>query len=247
MKIQVLQNAEELGKAAADQVAFVIREALKKEHFANIILATGASQFEMLLALAKERDINWSRVRMFHLDEYLGIHESHPASFIKYLKERFVSLVSPLESTFFIQGDVPDINSEIDRLNNLIQQYPIDVAMIGIGENGHLAFNDPPADFETEVPYIIVDLDEDCRRQQLGEGWFPNLEAVPKKAVSMSIRQIMKSKIIICSVPDARKAKAVSAAVTEDISNKIPASILQEHPNVFLYLDTASAKDLPTG
>jgi glucosamine-6-phosphate deaminase len=235
-----------MGLAAANQAALLIREKLEQKPFVNIILATGASQFEMLSALVKATDLDWSRVRMFHLDEYLDRKENHPASFRKYLKERFVDLVAPLKSTFYIQGDAPDIQNEIERLNHLIQQYPIDVAMIGIGENGHLAFNDPPADFETGVPYIIVELDDACRQQQFGEGWFPSLEAVPRQAISMSIKQIMKASSIVCTVPDARKAKAVAAAVTQAISNEIPATILQEHPHTFLYLDRASAKDLPT-
>jgi len=181
---------------------------------------------------------------MFHLDEYVGMDENHPASFRKYLKERFLNLIPPLKAAYFIKGDAPDIEAECKRISQLIQQYPIDVAMIGIGENGHLAFNDPPADFETEIPYIVVNLDKACRKQQLGEGWFPNLDAVPKKAISMSIRQILKAKSIVCSVPDARKAKAVAMAIKGEITNQVPASILREHPQVFLFLDEASAKDL---
>lgn len=234
-----------MGRAASDQAASLIRKALEKQSYANIILATGTSQFQMLSELVKAEGIDWTRVRMFHLDEYIGISTQHPASFRKYLKERFVDLVAPLKSAIFIQGDAPDIQLEMQRLNQLIQQYPIDVAMIGIGENAHLAFNDPPADFETEVPYIVVELDEMCRAQQLGEGWFANLESVPQKAISMSISQIMKAKSIVCSVPDSRKAQAVAACVTQNISNKIPASILQEHPATFLFLDKESAQLLP--
>lgn len=244
MKIQVYQNTEKLGKAAANKAADLIRMTLAKKATANIILATGASQFEMLKELVQAKDIVWSNVRMFHLDEYIGMDNKHPASFRKYLKERFVDLVSPLKATYFIGGDLANITAECERLNQLIQQYPIDVAMIGIGENGHLAFNDPPADFETEVPYIIVELDKACRQQQFGEGWFPSLEAVPKKAISMSIRQILKAKNIICSVPDERKAKAVASAIKGKITNDVPASILKEHSNVFLYLDVASASKL---
>lgn len=241
MKIQILKNAKELGKSAGTQVASLIREALKTQPFANIILATGASQFEMLQHLIQEKEIDWSRIRLFHLDEYIGLKESHKASFRKYLKERFVVKIPALKAAYFIEGDAADINAECNRLNKLIQQYPIDVAMVGIGENGHLAFNDPPADFQTETPYIIVELDEACRKQQLGEGWFENLEAVPKTAISMSVRQIMKAKTIICSVPDARKSKAVAATVDGTVSNEVPASILQKHSNAFLYLDLESA------
>ncbi len=234
-----------MGFAAASQAASLIRQTIKEKSSANIVLATGASQFETLSALVQSKELDWSKVSMFHLDEYIGLGENHPASFRKYLKERFVDLVSPLKSSFFIEGDASDILSEIERLNHLIQQYPIDVALVGIGENGHLAFNDPPADFATEKPYIVVELDEACRRQQLGEGWFPNLEAVPLSAISMSIRQIMRAKSIVCSVPDARKAAAVAAAITKNISNMIPASILQEHPSTYLFLDQAAAKSIP--
>ncbi len=244
MKIQVYQTAEKMGQAAAHQAATLIRKTLAEKATANIILATGASQFEMLRALVQEKDIDWLKVRMFHLDEYIGIKDDHPASFRKYLQERFVNKVAPLKAAYFIQGEAPNLKQECSRINQLIQQHPIDVAMIGIGENGHLAFNDPPADFETAVPYIIVELDEACRKQQLGEGWFPNLSAVPEKAISMSIAQILKAKHIICSVPDERKAQAVAAAIKGRLTPALPASILRQHPNVFLYLDVASAKDL---
>lgn len=233
-----------MGKAAADKAASLIRTTLVEKGTANIILATGASQFEMLKALVQEKDIDWSKVRMFHLDEYIGIKENHPASFRKYLRERFVNKVSLLKAAYFIKGDARDLKQECKRMNQLIQQYPIDVAMIGIGENGHLAFNDPPADFETELSYIVVELDEACRKQQLGEGWFTNLDAVPEKAISMSINQILKAKHIICTVPDERKAQAVAASVNGELTPEVPASILRQHPNVFLYLDVASAKYL---
>ncbi len=210
MEIIISDTKKELGKKAARKGAELIRKAISERGKANIIVATGASQFEMLKELVKE-DINWSKVTGFHLDEYIGISLTHPASFRKYLKERFVDIVS-LKEFHYVNGDI-DPAGECTRLGELISKQPIDVAFIGIGENGHLAFNDPPADFETEEPYLVVTLDEICRRQQLGEGWFPAFEDVPKKAISMSIKQIMKSKAIICSVPDARKAKAVKGAV----------------------------------
>ena len=170
MKISIHRNVKELGKAASDKAASIIKETLSSQSYANIILATGTSQFEMLSALVNASDIDWARVRMFHLDEYIGIDKKHRASFRKYLQERFVDKVGPLKSTIFIEGDGPSIQKELDRLNSQIEEHPIDVAMVGIGENAHLAFNDPPADFETEVPYLVVDLDEACRSQQLGEG-----------------------------------------------------------------------------
>lgn len=240
MEIIIAENKEELGKKAAAEGAELVKKAIGEKGFANIIVATGASQFEMLSELVKE-NIDWSVVTGFHLDEYIGVDETHPASFRKYLKERFVSLV-PLKEFHYVNGN--EAENECKRLGEIISQHPIDVAFVGIGENGHLAFNDPPADFETEEPYLVVNLDENCRKQQLGEGWFPNLEAVPKQAISMSVKQIMKSKHIICSVPDERKADAVRNTIVCDVTPIVPASVLQDHPSAWLFLDKASASKL---
>lgn len=238
MEIVISETKQELGKKAALNGAEFIRKAILERGKANIIVATGASQFEMLNELVKE-DIDWTVVTAFHLDEYIGITETHPASFRKYLKERFVDIVSPMVFNY-VNGET-DPYQECVRLGKLISKHPIDVAFVGIGENGHLAFNDPPADFETEQAYLVVTLDQECRRQQMGEGWFPTLNDVPKKAISMSIRQIMKSKAIICSVPDQRKAEAVKKTVEGTISPLIPASIMRNHEAVWLYLDKDSA------
>ncbi|PIF05785.1 MAG: glucosamine-6-phosphate deaminase [Draconibacterium sp.] len=240
MKIIVAENKRELGKQAAIKGADLIRKAIEQRGEANIIVATGASQFEMLEELVKEK-IDWSVVTGFHLDEYVGIDELHPASFRKYLKERFVDLV-PLKKFHYINGN--GVEEECKRLGEVINRHPIDVAFVGIGENGHLAFNDPPADFETQEPYIAVNLDDDCRRQQLGEGWFATFDNVPQQAISMSVRQIMKSKHIICSVPDKRKAEAVKNTLNEKVSPQVPASVLQQHEAVWLFLDKASASGL---
>lgn len=233
-----------MGRQAAADGATLIREAIDKQGKATIIVATGASQFEMLSALIEEADIDWSKVTGFHLDEYTGMPISHPASFRKYLKERFVDKIS-IGKFNYVNGEGLDGNGDVaaecERLDKLISEQTVDVAFVGIGENGHLAFNDPPADFETEKPYLIVDLDDACRKQQLGEGWFPTFEDVPSRAVSMSIRQIMKSKHIVCTVPDERKAKAVQKTVEGPISNEVPASILQQHPAMILYLDEPAA------
>ena len=238
MEIIISETKQELGKLAAEKGAELIRKAIQKNGKANIIVATGASQFEMLGELVKE-DIDWSVVTGFHLDEYIGIELSHPASFRKYLKERFVDLI-PIKEFNYVDGSI-NAFAECMRLGKIISQHPIDVAFVGIGENGHLAFNDPPADFETEEPYIVVNLDDDCRRQQLGEGWFPTFDDVPKQAISMSIRQIMKSENIICSVPDERKAMAVKNTLKGEISPMIPASVLQQHEAAWLFLDRPSA------
>lgn len=236
MNISISPNPVELGQKAGKTGSELILKAIKGQGFANVILATGTSQFETLKTLLAEKDIDWSKVTVFHLDEYIGLPITHPASFRKYLLERFFNHVPQLKAYHLIDGE-NDPEKECNRLSNLIQNHPIDVAFVGIGENGHLAFNDPPADFETEKPYLVVNLDHACRMQQLGEGWFPNLDAVPTQAISMSIRQIMKSKSIICSVPDLRKAQAVKDCLKGEITNLHPASILQEHQDCQIFLD----------
>ncbi len=242
MNINIAENSHELGIAAGKAAALLIRAAIHKKGSANIILATGTSQFETLNQLLADKEIDWTKVTMFHLDEYIGLVESHPASFRKYLKERFISKVT-LKASHLINAET-NPEAECERLGKLIIEHPIDVALVGIGENGHLAFNDPPADFDTDQPYIIVNLDEACRRQQWGEGWFESLEVVPTQAISMSIRQIMKSAHIICSVPDERKAEAVKNSVEQAVSKVFPASILQQHPHCDLFLDKFSSKFL---
>ncbi|MGM0506516.1 MAG: glucosamine-6-phosphate deaminase [Bacteroidota bacterium] len=241
MDLHIASSKEDLGRQSAKQAADLIRKTIQENGHANIILATGASQFGTLDHLSKAEGIDWTKVTMFHLDEYIGLPESHPASFRKYLKERFVQKVDGLDDTHFVQGDRDDPQAECDRLGKLIRNHPIDVALVGIGENGHLAFNDPPADFETTDPYLVVELDTVCRKQQMGEGWFKSLEEVPKQAISMSVQQIMKSKNIICSVPDKRKAEAVKNCVEGEVSNLHPASILQNHDHCSLWLDPESA------
>lgn len=240
MEIKIYQTKEEVGKSAATLAAQSIRRALIRYAEINIILATGASQFEMLSHLVEE-DIPWSKINIFHLDEYVGMPESHPASFRRYLRERFVSKVKGLGNFFPVNGDSPDPVEECRRLSEVIRSRRISLACIGIGENGHIAFNDPPADFDTEEPYIVVNLDDACRKQQLGEGWFPSLNDVPTQAISMSIRQIMKSEQIVCTVPDLRKAEAVKSTVETPVNNRVPATILQKHPACALILDQFSA------
>lgn len=243
MKIVKSKTKNELGEKAAIKGAEVIQQAILTNGVANIIVATGVSQFEMLDELIKQ-NVDWRKVVAFHLDEYIGIPEKHPASFRKYLKERFVSKVS-LREFNYISGEI-NPHAECQRLGKIIKHHPIDVAFVGIGENAHLAFNDPPADFETEQAYLVVNLDEDCRRQQMGEGWFKTMKDVPDQAISMSVRQVMKSKAIICSVPDLRKAKAVKDSVEGEVSPLIPASILQQHKATWIYLDEDSSSLLTT-
>src|ERR671939_746688 len=247
MDVQVFESKDELGRAAATYAAAIIKRAISERGEANLIAATGASQFEFLDALVEQPGINWAKNIFFHLDEYVGLDESHPASFRRYLKERIADRVHP-GRFYFVEGERSDPHAECRRVGEIISQYTIDAAFVGIGENGHLAFNDPPADFETEEPYLVVELDEACRRQQVGEGWFNSLDEVPRRAISMSVKQILKSRHILCVVPDKRKAQAVKDCLESEISPWHPASVLRRHPATVLFLDSDSAsllKDEP--
>ena len=241
MEINIAENPHEMGLKAGELGAHVVKDAIANHGAANIILATGTSQFDTMNTLIADKEIDWSKVVMFHLDEYIGLPVTHKASFRRYLKDRFLARVPDLKAYHLIDGE-KDPQEECNRLNDLIGRHPIDVAFVGIGENGHLAFNDPPADFETTDPYIVVQLDEACRAQQMGEGWFPTLQDVPDQAISMSVHQIMASDVIICSVPDERKAKAVALSLTGEVTPLVPASILQNHEKCHVFLDEASAK-----
>ena len=237
----IYKTKQQMGTTAAAHAAEVIEQAIESKGEANIILATGTSQFETLKNLVTIPGIDFSKITMFHLDEYTGLDADHPASFRKFLKERFVDKVPSLKAVHFVDGDAENPQHECRRLGAIIATHPIDVALVGIGENGHLAFNDPPADFETEEPFIIVELDERCRKQQLDEGWFATLEQVPRRAISMSIRQIMKSACLIVSVPEKRKAEAVKYTLEGQVTNMCPASILQRHKNCKIFMDKEAA------
>lgn len=243
LKVKVLENVEELGKAAAKSVAKKLNDAIAEKAMANLILATGASQFTFLEHLQK-LEIDWKKITVFHLDEYKGMPITHPASFRKYLKERILEKVQP-KQVYYLQGDAEDIDEAVIRYENLLKNHSIDVACIGIGENGHIAFNDPPvADFNDPKLVKIVELDEACRRQQLGEGWFPIFDDVPTHALSLTIPAIMSCKHISCVVPDERKAKAVFNTINAEISTACPATILRTHTDTILYLDINSASKL---
>jgi len=239
VQIAVFRDKLALAEAAAKDAAVAIRKAIEQQGFARIIAATGASQFEFLESLTTIPEIDWSRVEMFHLDEYLNLPATHPASFCRYLRERLIDKVGI--TRFHLLAGEGDVKKMIADVTVEIRKKPIDVAFVGVGENGHLAFNDPPADFETDEAYIVVKLDEACRRQQLGEGWFKSLEEVPQRAISMTIRQVLRSKQILCIVPDARKANAVAKCFQEEVSPQAPASILRTHTNATVYLDRDSA------
>mgnify|MGYP006300587955 FL=1 len=240
LSVQVYESKAALASAAADFTCEKINNSIEKKGYANIILATGASQFDFLTEL-QNRDVNWKRITVFHLDEYKDMSDQHPASFRKYLKERILDHVKP-KQIYFLQGDSPVIKDELDRYESLLKTHPIDIACIGIGENGHLAFNDPPvADFNDSRMVKLVELDDDCRQQQFGEGWFPTFDDVPTQALTLTIPAIMNSNVISCVVPDDRKAKAVYQALTGPIETACPASILRKHKNAILFLERDSA------
>lgn len=243
MNLRVFPDKHALAKAAAIEAATAIASAIRQRGRARIVAATGASQFEFLDQLTKIPAMDWKDVEMFHLDEYIGLPGDHPASFQSYLRQRLIDKVGITRYHFLNgRGDPAEAIAEVAAE---IRKAPIDVAFVGVGENGHLAFNDPPANFATEEAFIVVDLDDACRRQQLGEGWFETLDEVPRRAISMTIRQILQAKEILCIVPEARKAPAVGRCFGGEISSMAPASILRTHPNVFVYLDQDSAALLP--
>ena len=239
MRVAVFPDPLALAHAAADEVAARIRAAIAAHGRARIVAATGTSQLAFLERLTREPRLDWSKVELFHLDEYVGLPADHPASFRKYLRERLIDPTGIVNIHLIDGGDDPDAACE--EVGRALAARPVDVALVGIGENGHLAFNDPPADFHTERPYIVVRLDEACRRQQVGEGWFASIDAVPDHAISMSIRQILKARAIVAVVPELRKAAAVRACLDADVSPLRPASILRTHANTTLFLDVDSA------
>jgi len=234
MKIIVSKDAEALGMNSAEYTAKAINEAIADHGEARIVLSTGASQFPMFKNIIN-LDVDWSKVTMFHLDEYVGLPETHIASFRKYLKERFVSKVN-LKAAHFVDGTPEGIAA----LTKELRSAPIDIGLIGIGENAHIAFNDPPADFDTKDAYIIVNLNDTCKKQQVGEGWFPTIDDVPKQAVSMTVYQILQCKKIISIVPHAVKANAVKLTMENEVSNKIPATIMKGHDDFTLFVDENS-------
>ncbi len=244
LKVRLFPDSKALGRAAAAHAAALIRQAIAEKGSARILAATGESQFDFLAALVQEPDIAWSDVEMFHLDEYVGLSADHPASFRKYLQERLIDRTR-MGRYHLLDGE-RDPEGTCRVVGELLAARTVDVAFAGIGENGHLAFNDPPADFQTETPYLIVRLDEACRRQQVGEGWFKTIREVPERAISISVRQLMKAKTIICAVPEARKAEAVKRCLEGPVTPLAPASILRMHADATVYLDQDSAALLNT-
>jgi len=240
MLVRIFNDKSSLGHAAAEQATTAIRHAIAERGHARIVAATAASQLEFLDALTKTLDIDWTKVEAFHLDEYIGLPVTHPGSFRKMLLEQLVTKTG-IVNYHLLDGDAADPVTIVREVGKQLASAPIDIAFLGIGENGHIAFNDPPADFEADDPYLIVNLDEACRQQQVGEAWFADISQVPERAISMSARQILKAREILAVVPDTRKAQAVKATLEAEISPMVPASILRRHPNATLYLDTNSA------
>ncbi|MFD1675532.1 6-phosphogluconolactonase [Alicyclobacillus fodiniaquatilis] len=238
MDTKVYRTSEELGAAAARYAAQILNEAIAEQGYARLTLSTGASQLDTLKALV-QMDVDWRKVEMFHLDEYMNLASDHPASFRKYLKEKFTDLL-PLAKAHFVNPE-GDVAQNILDLTNEIRKAPIDLGLIGVGENAHIAFNDPPADFDTKEAYIVVNLDEACKQQQVSEGWFKTMEEVPRQAISMTAHQIMQCKVIVSCVPYAVKAKAIRSLFEHEVTNQVPATILKTHPHVTLFLDEASA------
>ncbi len=236
MEIRICENPVHLGEQAAKYTAEILRNAIREKGEARIVLSTGASQFDTIKSLV-EQDVDWSRVEMFHLDEYVGLPETHVASFRKYLKERFIEKVGPLKAVHLVDGTAEGIPA----LTRELRRAPIDVGLIGIGENAHIAFNDPPADFDTKEAYIVVNLNETCKKQQMGEGWFPTIDDVPKQAVSMTVYQIMQCERIVSCVPYAVKAQAIYDTLTQETNNLVPATIMKEHKDFVLFADRDSA------
>jgi glucosamine-6-phosphate deaminase len=238
VKVKVLKDPSELGKEAAVYSAEILNRCIAEKGNARLLLSTGASQFDTLKALL-EMGIDWSRVEMFHLDEYIDLPDTHPASFRRYLRERFVSKIN-LKQVNFVNGE-GNINKNIEELSKELGKEPIDLGLIGIGENAHIAFNDPPADFDMEKAYIIVNLNDSCKNQQVREGWFPDAGSVPKQAISMSVSQILKCRAIVSCVPYKVKAKAIKLTLENDVTNLIPATALKKHNNFMIFLDAGSA------
>ncbi len=245
MKVRLEATRRAMSAAAAQHAASSLRRVINQNRQARIVAATGASQLEFLQELTSLTGIDWPRVELFHLDEYVGIPESHPASFRRYLRENLIDKAG-IRNYHFLDGTRP-VKEVISKVGRELTCAPIDIMFAGSGENGHLAFNDPPANFDTTDPYILVDLDDACRRQQVGEGWFARMEDVPTTAISMSIRQMMKAEELLVVVPDARKAAAVKASIEGDVTPQVPASIIRTHPNVTLYLDEPAASMLTKG
>jgi glucosamine-6-phosphate deaminase len=245
LRVEIFDKTEDMGKASADFVAGKLESSINKKGNANLIIGTGASQYPFLNALLTKK-LDWSKINLFHLDEYIGLSNRHPASFRRFLKERVADKVNPA-NVYYLNGDADDIEAEIRRYERLLKENPVDVACIGIGENGHIAFNDPAvADFNDPAYLKVVEMDEACRKQQVGEGWFPTIADVPKEAVTLTITAIMDCRALSCSVPDERKSEAVYNTLSGEVTTSCPASVIRKHKEAVLFLDRFSAVKIKT-
>jgi glucosamine-6-phosphate deaminase len=244
MKVEVYPDRVAAGEAAAQAAANAMLKLLKERELIAVIFATGASQLDMLSALTAIPDLPWERILGFHLDEYIGISPDHPASFRRYLRERLTSKVK-MKEFFEVNGSASDPPQTIQQYAEKLRAADPQLCLLGIGENGHLAFNDPPvADFNDPLDVKIVQLDEACQNQQVAEGWFESVDKVPEEAITLTIPALMRVPRLIVSVPGSRKAEIVRRSLEEPISTQCPATILRTHPNVTVYLDVDSAAEL---
>jgi glucosamine-6-phosphate deaminase len=244
-RVYVYPSKLETSEAAAHEAASILRSALAKRGSARIIVGTGNSQLDLIRALVEAPGLDWSRIEVFHMDEYVGMAEEHPASFHRWLKTYLVDIVHP-GKVRYMEGTAPDTAQECERYAALLHSAPIDVCFIGFGENGHIAFNDPGvADFHDPFAVKRVAMDERCRRQQVGEGHFPTIDAMPKEALTLTCPELLRAEHWICTVPDSRKAEAVKNALTGPITEACPSSIVRTHPAAAVYLDADSASLLP--
>ena len=244
MTVKIFQSNPALGLGAAEDFGKLISSILTKQGHASVIFASANSQLTFFSSLL-QRKIEWSKISIFHMDEYLGMTDQHPASFSRFIREKLVNFIQP--AAFYpLRGDTPDADVELRRYADLMQKYPPDLSVLGVGENGHLAFNDPPADFNTTKIIHTVTLDLACRKQQVGEGHFKTLDDVPKQALSLTVPALLAPKHVLAIVPERRKAEAVRAALKGPVTPQCPASILRTRSNATIYLDRESASLLGT-
>ena len=239
--MRVYSSKSQMGKAAASDAAELMRDAISRQGHVRIIVATGNSQTDFIKALTTDENLDWKMVEVFHMDEYVGMSSSHPASFAHWLETRVTAVVHP-GMVHYVRGNSSELEAETRRYGALLTSGTIDLCFLGIGENGHIAFNDPhTADFGDPLPVKRVTLDTKCRLQQVGEGHFPSLEAVPKEAITLTCPMLMSARNLICCVPESRKAEAVRNALEGPLSEQCPASLIITHPRTTIYLDPESA------
>jgi glucosamine-6-phosphate deaminase len=246
LPVAVFARRGELDEAAARDAAALLRAAVQARGIAHAMFATGNSQMGFIETLVSKEDVPWPRVVVFHMDEYVGLGDDHPASFARYIRERIADRVRPMGARY-ISGAASDVLAECERYAGLLRAHPMDLCCLGIGENGHLAFNDPPADLDDPLDVRVVTLDSSCRRQQVGEGHFGRIEDVPTSAITVTVPALLRAATVLAIVPEARKANAVRRALEEPVGPACPASALRRCDHAHLYLDPGSASELASG